>query len=178
MEILKELLTGCYLLRPQRLDDLRGHFVKTYHAGMFADLGIRFEIREEFYTVSHRNVIRGMHFQAPPHAHDKLIYCTSGTVLDVLLDLRPGAHFGKFAATPLSGENGYLVFIPKGVAHGFATQTDEAQMLYKTSTVHAPQADCGIRWDSFGFDWGVAAPILSARDRQHPVWADFASPFR
>ncbi|MCW2312611.1 dTDP-4-dehydrorhamnose 3,5-epimerase family protein [Rhodoferax antarcticus] len=177
MEILKELLPGCFLLQPNRFVDSRGSFVKTYHEGLCEALGVNLEIREEFYSVSRKNVIRGMHFQLPPNEHDKLVYCTRGAVTDVQLDLRKGPGYGKVAFAELSGENAHLVFIPKGIAHGFAALTDEALMLYKTSTVHAPESDCGIRWDSFGFDWGIAKPIISARDQQHSVLVDFISPF-
>lgn len=177
MKILKELLPGCWLLQPQRFEDARGVFVKTYHEDLCQSLGVSLEIREEFYSVSRRDVLRGMHFQLPPHAHDKLVYCTQGAVKDVLVDLRQGPGYGRVASAVLSGENAHLIFIPKGIAHGFAALSDEALMLYKTSTVHAPQADCGIRWDSFGFDWGIAAPLLSARDQQHDALADFVSPF-
>ena len=177
MEVLKELLPGCFLLQPKRFEDERGLFVKTYHDGLCQALGVNLDIREEFYSVSYKNVLRGMHFQLPPHAHDKLVYCTCGVVTDVLLDLRKGPDYGKVASVQLSGENAHLVFIPEGVAHGFTALTDKALMLYKTSTVHAQEADCGIRWDSFGFNWGVVEPIMSARDQQHSLLADFVSPF-
>lgn len=177
MEILNELLSGCFLLHPKRFEDQRGSFVKTYHEGLCQALGVNLDVREEFYSVSHKNVLRGMHFQLPPHAHDKLVYCTHGVVLDVLLDLRKGPDYGKVASAELSGENAHLVFIPKGVAHGFVALADKALMLYKTSTVHAPESDCGIRWDSFDFNWGVVEPIMSVRDQQHSVLADFVSPF-
>jgi dTDP-4-dehydrorhamnose 3,5-epimerase len=177
MEILKELLPGCFLLQPKRVEDSRGFFVKTYHEGLYKALGVSLDIREEFYSVSHKGVIRGMHFQLPPHEHDKLVYCTRGAVMDVLLDLRKGQEYGRLAFVELSGENSHLVFIPKGIAHGFATLTDEALMLYKTNTVHAPEADYGIRWDSFGFDWGIAEPVISTRDQHHRLLADFVSPF-
>lgn len=177
MDILKELLPGCFLLKPKRFEDARGVFVKTYHEELYRELGIRLEVREEFYSVSRRDVIRGMHFQLPPHDHDKLVYCTRGVVRDVLLDLRNGLGYGQVASVDLSDVNGHIVFVPKGIAHGFVTLTDEALMLYKTSTVYAPESDCGILWDSFGFDWGVAAPILSNRDKLHQKLAEFISPF-
>ena len=177
MEIVKELLSGCFLLQPVRIEDLRGSFVKTYHEGICAGLGIKLEIREEFYSVSHKGVLRGMHFQLPPHAHDKLVYCPHGTVLDVLIDIRTGKDYGRVASAQLSGENGHIIFIPKGIAHGFMALTDAALMLYKTSTVHAPESDHGVRWDSFGFNWDIAQPILSKRDQQHISLDDFVSPF-
>jgi dTDP-4-dehydrorhamnose 3,5-epimerase len=113
----------------------------------------------------------------PPHEHEKHVYCPHGVVMDVLLDLRNGSSYGKVASAELSEGNGHIVFIPKGIAHGFLALTNEAIMLYKTSTVHAPQADCGIQWDSFGFDWGQSDPIVSTRDQQHISFANFKSPF-
>lgn len=177
MIVSKELLPGCLLIKPTRFEDFRGSFVKTYHQGLYQALGVNLDIREEFYSVSHKGVIRGMHFQLPPHEHDKLVCCTRGVVKDVLLDLRKGLSYGKVVSTELSGENGHIVFIPKGIAHGFLALTDEALMLYKASTVHAPEADCGIRWNSFGFDWGMAETIISDRDQKHSLFADFISPF-
>lgn len=177
MEMIKELLPGCFLLQPKKLEDQRGCFVKTYHEGLYAGLGVNLEIREEFFSISHMSVLRGMHFQLPPHDHDKLVYCTQGAVRDVLLDLRTGEGYGRVASTQLSGENGHLIFIPKGIAHGFVALTDQALMLYKTSTVHAPESDCGVRWDSFGFDWDLDQPIMSVRDQQHATFSDFVSPF-
>ena len=177
MEILKELLPGCFSLQPMRFEDQRGSFVKTYHEGLCKALGVNLDIQEEFYSVSGKNVIRGMHFQLPPHEHEKLVCCMHGAVMDVLLDLRRGLGYGKVVSAELSGVNAHLVFIPKGIAHGFLALTDEALMLYKTSTVHALESDVGIRWDSFGFDWGIANPITSARDHKHGLLADFASPF-
>ena len=177
MKLIKELLPGCFLLQPNRFEDQRGCFVKTYHVGLCTELGANLDIREEFYSISHKNVVRGMHFQLSPHAHEKLVYCTRGAVLDVLLDLRHGDYYGRVASAQLSCENGHLIYIPKGIAHGFVALMDESLMLYKTSTVHTPESDCGIRWDSFGFDWGVDQPIISVRDTQHATFENFASPF-
>lgn len=177
MEIVKELLPGCFLIKPNRFEDNRGVFVKTYHEDIFKSMGCAQEVREEFYSVSHKNVVRGMHFQLPPHDHEKIVFCTHGSVLDVLLDLRQGRTYGTTASAELSLENGYIICIPKGVAHGFVSHEDQTMMLYKTSTVHNPGSDSGIRWDSFGFDWGVAAPVLSSRDINHRQFHDFVSPF-
>jgi dTDP-4-dehydrorhamnose 3,5-epimerase/CDP-3, 6-dideoxy-D-glycero-D-glycero-4-hexulose-5-epimerase len=177
MELITELLPGCFLMRPKKFTDQRGCFLKTYQEKLCAELGVNLQIREEFYSVSHKNVVRGMHFQLPPQAHEKLVYCTRGTVCDVMLDLRRGDSYGHIATAQLSGENGHLIFIPKGIAHGFVALTDDSLMLYKTSTEHAPEFDCGIRWDTFGFDWEVDQPIISDRDRQHIAFSDFVSPF-
>ena len=148
-----------------------------YQKEVYEELGVDFQIREEFFSISHLHVLRGMHFQLPPHAHDKLVYCTQGEVLDVLLDLRKGPGYGRVASCRLNRENGHLIYMPRGIAHGFIALENETLMLYKTSTVHVPESDFGIRWNSFGFDWGADQPIISTRDHQHLEFANFDSPF-
>jgi len=177
MDLIDELLPGCFLLKPKKFIDQRGCFVKTFHKDQFNEYGFDMEIREEFFSVSHKNVLRGMHFQLPPHGHDKLVYCTRGSVLDVLLDLRAGERYGQVASTKLTSENGHIIYIPRGLAHGFLALEDDTLMLYKTSTVHTPEYDSGIHWDSFGFDWGLNKPNLSLRDEKHIAFGKFDSPF-
>lgn len=183
MQFAEELLPGTWVVRLKRFDDARGSFVKTYARSVFDEAlhavpgAAGFEAREEFYSSSAKNVIRGMHFQLPPHDHDKLVYCAVGIVDDVLLDLRRGPGFGRVARVRLDAAAPSAVFIPRGVAHGFVSRTDGSLMVYKTSSEHAPSHDAGVRFDSFGFDWQCDAPVLSVRDRGHPALADFVSPF-
>jgi dTDP-4-dehydrorhamnose 3,5-epimerase len=158
--------------------DRRGTFIKTYHEEAWHEAGISFTIKEEYYSISRQGVLRGMHFQSPPEDHTKIVYCPSGRVLDVLLDLRRSSPtFGQAAVMELSAENRLILIIPNGIAHGFLSREESSIMVYKTSTVHSPAHDAGIRWDSFGFDWGCDAPVLSERDAAFPALADFASPF-
>jgi dTDP-4-dehydrorhamnose 3,5-epimerase len=171
----RELLPGVRLVTLNRLADSRGSFVKTFQRSVFEANGEPFHFREEFYSTSHRDVIRGMHFQLPPHDHVKMVYCPSGAVLDVLLDLRSGNGQGRVASVILAEDDPSVLVIPKGVAHGFKSLRDNSLMIYKTSSEHAPTHDAGIRWDSFGFDWGCPAPVLSARDAALPALADFCS---
>jgi dTDP-4-dehydrorhamnose 3,5-epimerase len=177
MEFKRELLPGVAHVTLRRFGDLRGSFVKTYARSVFDANGETFDFREEFYSFSHKDVIRGMHFQLPPHDHVKLVYCPLGAVLDVLVDLRRGPGQGRVASVVLGEDEPSLLMIPAGVAHGFKALRDNSLMVYKTSTEHAPTHDAGIRWDSFGFDWDCAAPVLSARDAGHPGLSDFATPF-
>jgi dTDP-4-dehydrorhamnose 3,5-epimerase/CDP-3, 6-dideoxy-D-glycero-D-glycero-4-hexulose-5-epimerase len=172
-----ELLPGAFHVPLNRFADARGSFVKTYAAGAFAALGLVFERRESFYSVSGRGVIRGMHFQRPPHDHDKVVHCACGSALDVLLDLRPGPGFGVARSVLLDAARPALVFIPKGVAHGFKALADDTLLCYDTSTEHALTHDAGVRWDGFGFDWGEGAVIVSERDRGHPALSELANPF-
>jgi dTDP-4-dehydrorhamnose 3,5-epimerase len=169
---------GLVLLRPRLFKDNRGIFIKTFRADQFRELGISFEPREEFYSISAKNVLRGMHFQTPPAAHAKLVYCLSGRVLDVALDMRRSSPaFGNSFGVVLDDKTRDVLFIPVGFAHGFLALEDNSLMVYKTDAVHAPKLDAGIAWDSFGFDWKISAPIISERDLRFIAWRDFQSPF-
>lgn len=173
-------LCGAFVVEPFVHSDERGRFVKNFHARELADVGLRFELREEFYSVSDRGVLRGMHFQAPPYAHQKLVSCLAGRVLDVLVDLRRGsATYGESCSLELAVERPRMLWVPVGLAHGFLSLENGSCVTYKTDREHAPLHDGGIRWDSFGFDWPLAAEelIVSPRDRSHPTLAEFASPF-
>ena len=160
------------------MEDERGCFVKTYHDGKFKELGLRTDWREEYYSVSAEGVLRGMHFQIPPADYTKLAYCVAGEVLDVVVDLRLGSRtFGRCASFLLSATDGDSVYIPSGLAHGFVSLRNKSVMQYKVTTVHSPEHDAGIQWDSLPFDWPIHDPILSNRDTRHPRLADFQSPF-
>jgi dTDP-4-dehydrorhamnose 3,5-epimerase len=177
MEFLEAPLPGVRLVRLDRRNDRRGSFVKTFGRSSYAAAGLHFDFHEEYYTLSGKDVVRGMHFQLPPHDHEKIVYCAVGAVEDVLLDLRAGPHYGKTCSFHLNAEGPDLLYIPKGIAHGFKSLTDGSLMIYKTGTEYAPSHDKGIRWDSFGYDWKLDRPILSDRDGMHPALADFATPF-
>jgi dTDP-4-dehydrorhamnose 3,5-epimerase len=165
--IVKEtILEGVYELENKKHEDHRGSFIKIFHKGVFEENGLEHEFKESFYSVSKKNVLRGMHFQKPPHDHAKLVYVTDGEILDVAVDIRKGSPtFGKFYSTSLSDLNVKSLYMNKGFAHGFLTLSESATVTYLTTSEHAPEADSGIRWDSFGFDWcGVINPIISERD--------------
>ena len=171
-------LEGVIRLQPAIFTDDRGSFVKTFHLEQFRERGLEFEPREQFFSTSHRDVVRGMHFQVPPSDHAKLVFCLQGSVLDVVLDLRKSSRtFGKFLTCELSDSDRFCLLIPRGCAHGFLSLTESSLVMYQTSTVHDPARDAGVRWDSFGFTWPCALPILSARDRAFPTLAEFNSPF-
>jgi dTDP-4-dehydrorhamnose 3,5-epimerase len=173
-----ELLPGVRVQSLQRRHDARGDFVKTYAASTFnVTSDEAFVMREEFYSTSARDVVRGMHLQIPPHEHTKVVCCVRGAVLDVLLDLRRGPGYGRVASVMLSSDEPASLVIPVGIAHGFRSLVDGTIMVYKTSSEHSPTHDVGIRWNSIGFDWGISNPLVSPRDAAHPVLAEFASPF-
>ncbi len=176
--VLETSLAGCYVLMPSIHQDERGSLVKTFHEQAFREYGLNLEVKEEYFSTSKKNVIRGMHFQVPPHDHIKLVYCMQGKVLDVLLDLRRDSPtYGQAIGIELSQEQHEIVYIPSGIAHGFCVLSDEALMVYKTSTVRHPESEAGVLWSSFNFSWPNVAPILSARDKVLPALQDFNSPF-
>jgi len=172
-------LPGVHLLTPRTFMDDRGLFIKTVHIRAWSELGIEFNLREEFYSISKKDVIRGMHFQAPPAAHQKVVTCLRGTILDVLVDLRKDSPmFGKHLSLELTDSNRQILFIPVGVAHGFLSQTKDSLVIYKTDREYVKELDRGIHFQSFGFSWPVDDPIVSSRDAEHPrLDAEFESPF-
>ncbi len=171
-------LPGVTLIHANRFEDHRGLFIKPFHSQVFSAHGMDFEPKEEFFSVSKAGVIRGMHFQVPPSDQWKLVFCISGSILDVALDLRrAGPTFGHHSAVELSAENSFCLLMPPGVAHGFCSLEEGAIVYYSASTVYNAKADCGIRWDSFGMSWPSTKPIISERDAAFPALADYDSPF-
>lgn len=171
-------LKGCYEITPKVFTDERGDFTKVYHNELFSDLGIKDNFVEEYYSRSIKNVIRGLHFQLPPSEHSKLVYCIEGAVLDAVVDLRRNSDtFGKFATFQLNRSNAKIIYIPQGFAHGFCTLSDEAVLVYKTSTVYDPKSDFGISWNSAKIPWPCDKPIISKRDMNQVPLSSFDSPF-
>lgn len=172
-------IPGCSEIRPRRIADARGAFVKTFQFAGFEEIGLPTEYAEEFHSVSRRGVIRGLHFQLPPHHHHKLVYCVHGHVQDVLVDLRVGSPmYGRGIELRIDADAASMVFMPAGVAHGFCALSDDAVMVYKVGTAHVPSHDAGILWNSVEVPWAVSEPLLSERDRRHPTLVEFQSPFR
>lgn len=178
MRAVPTAIPGCVELAFDARADDRGRFVKVVHAGEFAALGLRSDFVEQYYSTSGRGVLRGMHFQVPPHDHAKLAYCVDGEVLDAVVDLRVGSPtFGAHAVVRLGAERANAVYVPEGCAHGFVVLGESATLVYNVTSVHAPAHDAGVRWDTTGVEWPFAAPLVSPRDAALPALADFASPF-
>lgn len=179
MQLLTTPLPGLLLIQNFAAEDERGLFVKTYHRHAFLDAGLKFEVAESFYSSSSRGVIRGMHYQEPPYAHDKLVCCPLGEIEDVVLDLRRGSPtFGQSYAVRLSSANRLALYIPAGMAHGFQALEDHSLTLYYTSHENVPSADKGLRWDSFGHNWLLPPTVISPRDQNWPPFSEhFSSPF-
>ena len=169
-------IPGCLQISPKVFIDNRGSFVKTFHTDIFEQYGLEADWREEYYSTSYKGVLRGLHFQLTPHDHAKLVYCTSGEVLDVVLDLRIGSpSYGTHAMFQLNATDAHMIYIPKGCAHGFYTVSEQATMMYKVSTVYAPDHDSGLLWNSVGIPWPDDNPIMSDRDKAFPTFANFTS---
>lgn len=172
------ILQDARLIELPAFADDRGVFIKTFHDTTLQEAGIHFTLKESYFSLSHKDVIRGMHFQLPPHQHAKIVFCPKGAILDVIVDLRKhSATYGQYFAQELSEQNHLAYYIPEGFAHGFKALTDDAMTYYLVSSEYHKESDTGIRWDSFGFDWNVASPVISARDQSFVALQDFSSPF-
>lgn len=158
-------LDGVLEIESNKIGDHRGAFVKTFHADTFRQNNLESDFKESYYSVSKKGVLRGMHFQIPPHDHAKLVYVTEGVILDVVVDIRkPSPTFGRNFSINLSSKNAKSIYMDKGFAHGFLALSDSATVVYLTSSVHSPESDTGIKWDSFGFSWPEGPKKVSERD--------------
>lgn len=177
MTIRETGIEGLLLLEPRVFTDARGSFQESYHRQRFHELGVEMEFIQDNQSHSVFGVIRGLHFQRPPHQQTKLVRVTSGTVYDVAVDIRPGsATYGKWFGIELSGENHLQLLVPEGFAHGFSVLSDEATVFYKCDAYYHPTSESGIRYDDpdLDIDWklGPADGIISEKDRQLPYFKD------
>lgn len=171
-------IAGLLNIKPDVFEDNRGAFIKTFHFDLFKSFDFQVDWKEEYFSISNKNVLRGMHFQIPPYEHDKIVTCIEGKVLDVVIDLRKNSlTYNSIFSVELSSENKTMLLIPKGCAHGFLSLVDNSIMYYKVSTVYNAESDHGILWDSIGFNWPVKSPIISERDKKHPSLTEYYSPF-
>jgi dTDP-4-dehydrorhamnose 3,5-epimerase len=174
-------IAGLRLVEPKKFGDHRGFFSETYSRARMADLGFAGEFVQDNHALSGAaGTLRGLHFQSPPFAQDKLVRVVRGAVLDVAVDLRRGSPtFGEHAAVELSVENWRQLLVPAGFAHGYLTLQPMTEVIYKVTAPYAPEHDHGILWSDpeLGIDWGTADPVLSDKDRALPRLAGIASPF-
>ena len=168
-------IPGAFLIELEPHRDDRGTFARTFCAREFAAHGL--ETRVVQCNLSHnraRGTLRGMHAQRPPHAEDKLVSCARGAIHDVILDLRPdSAALGKHVAVMLRAGDGRMLYIPKGVFHGFLTLEDDTEVFYQMSEFYEPSAACGVRWNdpAFAIEWPEAVRAISERDASYPDWS-------
>lgn len=178
MKHFEPILNGAYVIDLPAFFDDRGSFVKTFHDTTLKEHGIDFELKESYFSWSKKDVIRGMHFQLPPHHHAKIVFCPQGAILDVIVDLRKdSATYGQYYEQELSADNHKAYYIPKGFAHGFKALTDDAITYYLVSSEYSKEHDTGILYSSFGYDWNVNDPVISERDMSFPKLEDWKTVF-
>lgn len=178
MKIIDTPIIGLKILEPKIFEDDRGKFIKTFNDKFFKENNLNIHIKETYYSISHKNVIRGMHFQTPPYDHIKLVYVAAGEIIDVVIDIRKNSPtYGNYFQTNLSSKNGKILIIPKGFAHGFKSLYDNTNVTYIQTSLYSSKNDCGIRYDSFGFNWECCDPQLSQRDLTFITLDKFNTPF-
>ena len=177
MQVIETAIPEVKVLVPRQFKDHRGFFSEVYSRKALADAGIAAEFIQDNHSLSvEKGVLRGLHYQVPPAAQDKLVRVVRGAILDVAVDIRRSSPtFGGHVTAHISADNWRQVFVPVGFAHGFVTLEPNTEVLYKVSAPYSPAHERGIRWNdpALGIDWGVseAQAILSGRDRQHPPLA-------
>lgn len=178
MDIVKTKIEGLMILKPIVFKDIRGKFIKIFNNTFFQKNNLNIEIKETYFSLSNKNVIRGMHFQTPPYEHIKIVYVPHGKILDVVLDIRKGSPtYGEYHSIELSDVNAKILIIPKGLAHGFKSIQDNTNVTYMQTTVYMLESDVGIKYDSFGFDWQCNHAQLSQRDLNFENFNTFVTPF-
>ncbi|MBQ5690614.1 MAG: dTDP-4-dehydrorhamnose 3,5-epimerase [Alistipes sp.] len=177
MRVIKSDIEGVVIIEPRIFADNRGYFYEVFTERDFAEQVCPIHFVQQNEAKSSYGVVRGLHFQLPPHAQSKLVRVTKGRVLDVVVDIRRSSPtFGKHIAVELSDENHLQLFIPRGFAHGYSVLSDEAVMEYKCDNYYAPESEGGILWNDaeLAIDWQVAADkvILSEKDKHYPTLAE------
>lgn len=174
-------LEGVLILTPARHGDARGFFSESWNRARMKDAGIEIDFVQDNHSLSATpGTVRGLHFQSPPHAQDKLVRCGRGALFDVAVDIRRGSPtYGQWTGVELSAENGKQLLVPAGFLHGFVTRVPDTEIVYKCSDYYAPECDGAVHWDSCGIDWGLDAgdAVLSDKDRAAQTLADFDTPF-
>ena len=175
-------LPDCILVRPKRFGDHRGFFAETYSRQKYAGLGINVEFVQDNHSLSvDLGTVRGLHFQAPPHAQGKLVRCGRGSIYDVAVDIRAGSvTYGAWVGYTLSAENGHQLYVPPGFAHGFMTLEPDCEIIYKCTDYYAPETEGSLLWNDLdiGIDWPLdVQAILSEKDARAPRLKDFETPF-
>lgn len=178
MELEQTIIEDLKILHLKKLDDSRGSFTKIFNDDFFVANNLRTDFKESYFSVSHKDVIRGMHFQSPPAEHAKLVFVNTGSIVDAVLDIRTGSRtYGQYFYTTVSANQPKVIYIPVGCAHGFLSLEDNTIVSYIQTSVYNNSCDHGIRWDSFGMEWPVTDPIVSVRDMAFNGLDDIKSPF-
>ena len=189
MNVIKTDIEGVYIIKPTIFEDSRGYFFESLSQKNFENKVGKINFVQDNESKSTYGVVRGLHFQTPPHSQSKLVRCVKGAVLDVAVDLRKESPtYGKYVQVELTEDNHLQLFIPKGFAHGFSVLSDEAVFQYKCDDFYHPECDGGISIldntiedtiGNKGINWHIDKNkmILSEKDTKHPLLKDFETPF-
>ena len=176
MKVIETRLKGAYVIQPELIEDERGFFARSWSQRHAEELGLSSHIVESSISFNRtKGTLRGMHYQAAPHAEVKLVRCTAGAIYDCIIDLRPSSpSFKQWVAVELTAENRLLLYVPEEFAHGFLTLEDRSEVFYEMSEFYAPDSARGVRWDdpAFKIEWPAPVRKINERDR---TYADFAS---
>jgi len=179
MKLIETGFDSLYILETVNFTDNRGSFQKLFNFDYFNENSLDTDFKEFYYSVSEKNVIRGMHFQLSPYEHTKLVYVSKGSILDVVVDLRTHSKtYKQHYYIQLNDMDAKYLYIPKGFAHGFLSLEDGTIVNYAQTSCYNEDADCGIAYSSFGFDWGIENPIVSKRDLAFETLEIFKSEFK
>jgi dTDP-4-dehydrorhamnose 3,5-epimerase len=172
MRFVESNLAGAFLIEPERNEDERGFFARTWSQREFQGHGINADLVECNISFNRKKgTLRGLHYQLAPNAQAKLVRCTMGSIFDVIVDLRKySPTFRQWISVQLSADNRAMLFIPEGIAHGFQTLADDTEVFYQMSRYYSPESSRGLRWDdpAFGISWPEDTRVINARDRQYP----------
>lgn len=183
MEVIKTEIEGVLILEPRVFGDNRGYFFESFNTREFAEkTGLDISFVQDNESKSCYGVLRGLHFQKPPYTQSKLVRCVKGAVLDVAVDIRKGSStYGQYVAVELTEDNHRQFFVPRGFAHGFAVLSETAVFQYKCDDFYHPEAEGAIMWNDpdIAINWPIPAEevILSEKDKKHPLFKAFDSPF-
>lgn len=181
MNITKGKIDGLLIMEVRKFHDERGYFFESFNLQKFQEaVQSLVNFVQDNISVSRKNVLRGMHFQSPPHSQGKLVSVLKGSVLDVVVDLRKDSPtYGQHESVLLSAENGLQFWIPEGFAHGFLALEEDTVFSYKCTRFYHPQSEQSLQWNDpqLNIDWGVENPIISAKDADNELFSIFVSPF-
>lgn len=180
MIIEKTFIEGLLVLKPKVFEDARGYFFESYNQKLLEEVGVKENFVQDNQSLSQKGVLRGMHFQKPPHAQGKLVRVITGAVLDIVVDIRKGSPtYGKYFAIELTEHNKTMFWIPVGFAHGFLTLQDNTVFYYKCNNYYNKESEGSIAWNDkdININWNIESPLLSDKDKTGIALKDFISPF-
>lgn len=180
MEVIETGIKDLLVIKPKVFADARGYFFESYNEGVFKKHGINVNFVQDNQSLSSAGVLRGLHYQAPPHDQGKLVRVITGAVLDVAVDIRKNSPtYGKHFAIELTEENKTMFFIPSGFAHGFLTLKDNTIFSYKCTNLYHKDSEGTVLWNDkdLGIKWNYNNPILSEKDLSGTPFKSFISPF-